>query len=230
MKKIILAMLLCGGIFLNSNAQVTQPLSLGVKAGGALSTSSVDDYTMRGGLAVGIVVDYNFTKNLFLRSGFDFMMKGGKYDQHFDILTNGVAENGRKTVSVHLNYIQLPVMIGYRSDIGNGVSIYGSGGLYGALAVYGKGRYNYYTNLNTKESQEYDSLEDLNFKKFDFGLVAAIGVEYQRYSVNIGYEYGLINLNSTKDSYNYLTNRAYPITNGASWHNMNATCTFGYKF
>jgi len=228
MKKLISLIIIFGAVFFfnTANAQILKyPLVLGIKAGGSLSTTSSDNYTMRGGLAAGLVVDYELTRELFIRSGLDFMMKGGKYDQNFEGMKLGVLERARKTTSIHLNYLQIPLTFGYKKKVGDEYYIYGAAGMYGAVAVYGKGRYTLNSNL-TSERVKYDDFDDLQFKKVDYGIVGAFGVEYQRYSINIGYEYGLLNINKVGKSSSQIS----PITNGDSWHNMNATCTLGYKF
>lgn len=229
MKKIFSVSLLVIGFLLNSvaEAQVPRPITLGAKAGVALSTTSVDEYDMTVGFDVGAVVDFNFSRNLFVRTGLDFVMKGAKLDLYTGKMVGTVAEYNNKYTRVHLNYLQLPLMVGYRTPVSPGVFVYASGGVYGSYGIWASGKYRYSTNLieEKNENIDYDSFDDLQLKKFDFGLVGAIGVEYDRYSVNIGYEYGLLNLNKT-------TNATQPsnFTNGDSWHNMNATCTLGYRF
>lgn len=229
MKTLIIASFASIALIIGSTvkAQMPKPITLGVKAGVALSTTSVDEYDITGGLATGVVVDFNFSRNLFIRSGLDFMMKGGKLELETAREVGTVIETTSKYSRVHLNYLQLPVMIGYRTPVSPGVNLYAAGGLYAAYGIYASGKYQYTSNIlnQTEVNDKYDNFKDLKLKKFDFGVVGSIGVEYGPYSVNVGYEYGFINANKT----DYLTQPAN-FTNGDSWHNMNATCTLGYRF
>lgn len=209
-----------------ADAQDRCPVSVGIKSGVALSTTSVDEYDMMVGFDGGAVVDYNFSRNLFVRTGLDFVMKGAKLDLYTGRMVGTVAEYSNKYSRVHTNYLQLPLMVGYRTPVSAGVFVYASAGFYGSYGVFGSGKYRYTTNVlpDRDENVDYDSFDDLRLKKFDWGIIGSIGVEYGRYSINVGYEYGFLNLNKT----NGLTVPAN-FTNGDSWHTMNATCTLGYR-
>ena len=227
MKKLVITLLALMSLVIESNGQTLKPISLGVKAGITLATSSIDQYEMGFGLASGIIVDYNISRNLFVRSGLDFMMKGGKLDVYNEQSSgaNNIVWNNRYS-RIHLNYLQIPVMIGYRTAVADQVNLFATGGLYAAYGVFGSGKYRYTTNMPGKENEDskYDSFSDLRLKKFDFGLVGSFGVEYGSSFISVGYEYGLINANKT----HFDNSTGY--TNGDSWHNMNATCTLGFMF
>lgn len=229
MKKLIISSLALMSLFIGSGIQAQKPISIGVKAGVTLATSSVDDYEMSVGLASGIVVDYNLSSNLFVRSGLDFMMKGGKIDIYNEQNATGSKDIlwNNKYNKTHLNYLQIPLMIGYRTAMTNQVNLFVTGGLYGAYGISGSGKYRFTTNVpgEKNESIDYDNFDDLKIKKFEFGLVGSFGVEYESYFISVGYEYGLTNSNKT-----HFGSNQTPYTNGDSWHNMNATCTLGYKF
>lgn len=229
MKKIVITLITLVGLAIQTNGQTLKPISVGVKAGVTLATSSIDQYEMAFGLASGIIVDYNFSKNLFVRSGLDFMMKGGKldtYNEQTGTANSSVLWNDRYS-RIHLNYLQIPLMIGYRTSVTDQVNLFATGGVYGAYGVFGSGKYRLTTNIpgGKNESTSYDSFSDLELKKFDFGLVGSFGVEYGPSFISIGYEYGLINANKTR-----FGSSSTGFTNGDSWHNMNATCTLGYMF
>lgn len=223
--KRIFTSLLVGCILLTStiaHAQGYSPLSFGVKAGLSLPTTNQDGYEMKTGFSGGVVVDYELSKNFFLRSGIDFVMKGAKLDKDIYMM-NWVSATQplyQKKDDIRLNYLQIPIAFGYKNEIGNGFTAYINAGSYFGFGVYGKGKtsYKYIAGDKTIDdtSLKHDSFDDLNLKKFDFGVMGSIGVEYRKYFINVGYEYGLTNLAKQ--------NR------GESWHNMVGTCTLGYKF
>ena len=228
MKTFISSLLVGCALFVStgSKAQVKSPLSFGVKAGISLSTTNEDDYEMKPGFVGGIVVDYELSRNLFLRSGIDFVMKGAKLDKERVSNTNsviGVSPRYQFEDRVRLNYLQMPVTFGYKYQVGNGFTAYLNAGPYVGFGVYGRGRSSVRLVSGDRPAGglvdgciESDSFDDLALKKFDFGITGSIGAEYKQYFVNVGYEYGLTNL--AKDDRN------------TSWHNMIATCALGYKF
>lgn len=222
--------------------QAQVPFTFGVKAGVSLSTSSIDDYDMLVGLSSGVVMDYNFSKNIFIRTGLDFTMKGAKYDSFTETMGNDGLVRYIYDQRAVLNYLQIPIMLGYRHRVAHDTHIYISGGTYFAHGVYGKGEYTLKTikvegNNQTGDivKEKFDDFDDMYLKNFDWGVVGAIGAEYGKYSINIGYEYGFTNLGKTVPVVsNYASlprsTTTFISKEKQSWHNMNATCTLGYRF
>jgi hypothetical protein len=215
------------------SVKAQKPFSYGIKAGVNLSNTSAKDYDMQVGFVGGIVVDYNFNRNVFLRSGLDFSMKGAKYDFYNEVPSpsgNGSTVYQSKN-KYRLNYLELPVLIGYRTDIADQTKAYINVGPYFAYGVYGKGKSETDSyplggsQVNPMHSDiKYDSFGQIGLKKFDFGISGSIGVEYSKYFINLNYEYGFINAYKGSD---YMTDNNIKIP---SWHNMSGSATIGYKF
>ncbi|MDL2255285.1 PorT family protein [Parabacteroides sp. OttesenSCG-928-G06] len=130
-------------------------------------------------------------------------------------------------------HLTLPLMAGYRLVFSDGVRMNFSLGPYFAYGVGGKTKMDHffayrkvYLSDNYNElhpGSEYDSIVlesflagnsfDI-FKRFDMGLRGNVGVEYQRFLFNVGYEYGLTN--QYKD-------------NTYSSRNMNLFATLGFR-
>lgn len=235
--KVIPLIMCCLLLAFSAKAQDTSlyPFRIGAQAGVNLSNTTKSDYDMKAGLNVGVTVDYVLSENFFLRSGLSFMMKGAKLNKDYEVSvsTDPVVSHVKK--SARLNYLQLPIMVGYRYPIAMDTYIYISAGPYFAVGVYGKGTSKITQSIITDESpnntifnDKYDSFNDLDMKPVDLGLVANIGAEYSNWSFNIGYEYGLLNINKSKLSAVPFTPEAF--TNSDSWHNITGTFTIGYKY
>jgi len=222
-------------LFNTSQAQV--PFTFGVKAGIALSNTNIEDYDMLVGASAGIIMDYNITKNIYIRSGLDFVMKGAKYNSFSEVKQGGWPVKYFYNQKARLNYIQMPLMLGYRYKVASGTHVFISGGAYFAYGIYGKGKYTLRSisiengkDTEHIESEKFKDFDDMYLKDFDLGVVGAIGAEYGNYSINVGYEYGLVNLGKNRSSTVPYSGLTFISNEKQSWHNMNATCTLGYRF
>ena len=167
-------------------------LKFGVNAGLNLSNFDVDGDgpDSKIGFQVGATVDYFLTDDIFLQSGLSFTTKGAKEGD----------------VSANPMYLQLPVRAGYLFPVSDELSVNVNFGPYVAYGIGGK-----FDNGDVK----VDYFDD-NTKKFDMGLGAGVGAEYNSIVVNLGYEYGLVNI--------------YDGEGDGKTKNLNAFLTVGYKF
>lgn len=188
------ALLVSGSAF----AQEAGTVKFGVQAGANLSNfagdlDDLDDLDAKVGFQVGVTADYFLSQNLFLQSGLAYTTKGAKKE----VL-------GVKT-TMNLNYLQLPVRIGYAIPVSEGFSVNLNAGPYVAYGIGGK------TKVGDLKS---DSFGDDGLKEFDFGIGGGVGAEFGAIAINLGYEYGLADLGSDNIKVN----------------NVNAYLTLGYKF
>lgn len=184
-------------IGINVNAQ-DSPLSLGVKVGANLSNAggSIPDPSAKFGFNAGFTVDYGFTPNWYLQTGLEFTMKGYK-------LTKGIHDE-----SMNPMYIQLPVHAAYKLPVADGVNVVLHAGPYVALGVGGKAEYK-------KTGEKADFFSNDYAQRFDAGLGGGLGVEFGAISVNLGCDFGLVDISK------------YP---GYSIKNQNAYLSLGYRF
>lgn len=178
------------------NAQ-EQPVTLGVKAGVNLSTfgGNVNDAKTVFKYQVGVTADIAVTENFYILTGLDFQTKGSKYKpkEGSDIKYNPM-------------YLQVPVHVGYKFELSPDFKLVVNAGPYAAYGIGGK----------VKGSGVSESLfGDNKLKRFDYGVGAGIGVEYNRICLNVGYDFGLANISDAK---------------GGKIRNRNAFITLGYKF
>ncbi|MDU1891096.1 MAG: porin family protein [Dysgonomonas sp.] len=160
------------------NAQ-EKPVTFGVKAGMNITnlTGDVDDNNAKIGFNVGVTVDYALTPDIFLLSGLEYATKGTKFDGD---------------VKLNLSYIQLPIHVGYKLTVSDGLKIGFHAGPYIAYGVDGK--------WNAKAdgvSVDLDTFGDdalLKMKRFDFGLGGGVGLEFGKFNAGINYDLGLVNI------------------------------------
>ena len=178
LKVIFVLCLLTAGV-ISSNAQV----SFGVKGG--LNTSTLSGYSdliksaegmegMEGieigdvktmsklGFHVGVMAQLNLpVTNLFLQPELLYSSLGVKTEYE------GESENSS------LNYIQLPVYVGYKINAGLGLDV-----------ILGAGPY-----LGYGLSGDEDAFDIFN--RFDFGLSAMAGIQYNKLQITAAYDLGL---------------------------------------
>lgn len=99
-------------------------------------------------------------------SGLEFTNKGYKYDY------DGFKE------TVHANYLQLPIHVGYKMNIAEGTKFVLHAGPYLAYGVGG--------------SKDY--FGDGGAKRFDAGLGLGVGLELNQFVVGVGDDFGLVNV------------------------------------
>lgn len=108
-------------------------------------------------------------------------------------------------------YLEIPMHIGYRYDLGSSgnVSLFGSFGPYIAVGMWGTDKV-----TMADESTKPDSFASDALKRFDFGLGLRGGVRlFDHYRIFVGYDWGLINIAQDDDS--TMNNRNFYV--GASY-------------
>lgn len=195
------------------NAQ-EKKVTAGVKAGMNLSTitGDADGADSKFGYHVGVTIDYEFSKNLFILTGIEFTTKGAK--ENVEIPTEYNWGYDAK-ISINPMYLQVPIHFGYKLDIASETKMVFRGGPYIAYGVGGK----------AKLTSKYTGNEKVNifrtdgYKNFDFGFGLGTGVEYKKYAFNVGYDFGVINIDNTKDK-----------DERGTFRNGNFHVGLGYKF
>lgn len=182
MKTLVLAALLICGVG-STYAQNREKVRLGVEAGMTVNTikNSYDDADRKVGFDAGLRVDVNFTDNIYLGTGLQYMMKGVK--------TSGEGWESK----VNTGYLQIPIHVGYRYDFNETIGIFGEFGPFLAIGVNGQKKYE-----SGRQSKDYDVFGDPDegyAKRFDMGLGLHVGCEIiQHWQVALGYDWGLIDM------------------------------------
>lgn len=183
MKTLVLAALLICGVG-STYAQNREKVRLGVEAGMTVNTikNYYDDADRKVGFDAGLRVDVNFTDNIYLGTGLQYMMKG-------------VKSSGKGWESkVNTGYLQIPIHVGYRYDFNETIGIFGEFGPFLAIGVNGQRKY----ESGSHSKKDYDVFGDPDegyAKRFDMGLGLHVGCEIiQHWQVALGYDWGLIDM------------------------------------
>ncbi|MEX6688413.1 porin family protein [Danxiaibacter flavus] len=167
----------------------------------------------------GGVVDIPIAPVLSLQPGLLLTGKGAKANYYVD--PNNHSDNYVKS-SFNPLYLELPVNLLLKFPIGNDARIFAGAGPYAAMGIGGKSK----TEVSTggvvtstshdikfnndnpltpeEEGARYDRL-----KKFDFGINALAGVEFNRFLVGVNYGWGLEKINSTQTNNTQNGNNKY---------------------
>ena len=200
MKKVlllgVLSILFIGSTFAQSS-------KIGITAGLNVSNTTLfNDNSFKAGFQAGVVADFGITNNFSIIPELLFSQRGykNKNIQIFDSQGNFTGE----TVTETFNYLQLPVNAAYKFDVGNDSKIIVFAGPYLGYALS--------ANVN---GAPIAIGSDGYLKRFDFGMNAGVGYQYEKIFVKLQYNQGLIDLRSPK---------------GVSMKNLNIAVTVGYFF
>lgn len=190
MKKILLIAVMAILGLSASAQQVEQGFRMGVRANVGVSNLLGDEgnkFTV--GYGIGWVAEYNFNPNLYLQSGINFQNIAHKED-----LLDG---------TLNAFYGQIPIHVGYRFELGETTSMFVQAGptiacgLFGTKISYGIGETNYFDVA----------------RRFDLGVGGRVGVEFNKFQISAGTNYGVINA-----------------FEGVGGHNISINLGIGYMF
>ncbi len=193
------ASMLCLSAVSHHSVAQEKPITFGVKAGASLSSFGGDLKDTKSALRyrVGLTSDIALTENLFIFTGLDFQTKGVKY-----------ASKAGTDTKFNPIYVQIPLSIGYKFHMTSQTKLLVNAGAYAAYGIGGK--------IKNDPDKEKEPIFGTNgFKRFDYGLLGAVGVEIGKIAISAGYEYGLPNINHSS---------------GPKITNRNPYLTVGFKF
>lgn len=180
------AMLLVGTT--TATAQNKGEFRLGLTAGMNVSNISNQDTDCRIGFNLGVRGEYNFTNNVYGNIGLLFTQKGSRTEASLELVNGTYVENPC--------YLEIPLHVGYRFDMGNGISIFGETGPYFAFGVCGKSKFSAdsSTGYSSDFSIDFFKEDGAEAKKFDAGWGLRAGVEVSAFQISLGYEHGFVSL------------------------------------
>jgi len=219
------------------------------------------DFTMV--LKFGLDAGYNFTDKLGVSAGLFYTQQGQKYKDRVYTIAPGNTITFQRKAS--LTYLQVPIQFHFISDYNKKITWFLSAGLYmGFLTGYTDERtydYSLGRNISAVASgdqfnvDDADILEESNitsdfidqpFKNFDWGGIAAAGLQFrlsQRISLPIGisYQYGFVNVKNNASRYttgkstNEYEYWQYPMNSGnpnisVDYHNSLLGIQIGLKY
>lgn len=195
---------------------VAAQVKLGIGAGANLSNYITDSHSnpsdsknMKVGFQAGLTVDYEFQNHLMLMSGLFFVRKGGnlKLGENYYGKDGINAYYRYPDVEVKMNYLQIPVKLGYNFHINDKISLIPNVGLYAAygfnagesdLQMVGDGKL---IHAGWKPLDGYGNTSDQairGFNHWDVGATAGIkAVIGKHYTISFDYNIGLNKAQST---------------------------------
>lgn len=194
-------------------AMCTLPLSaqvkLGIEAGVNLSKFAGSgtyrlvkgDTKMKAGYQLGITADYEFKNHLMLMSGLSFIQRSGNLNQ--DLNYAGGTGQAYLQAGTRINYLQLPLKLGYNFHINENFSVIPYVGVYVAYG-FGAGSNDICIKGKTdaKPSDYPGSWKPLQgkneyglgaFRRWDWGGIAGVkAVIAKHYTVSVDYSLGVM--------------------------------------
>ncbi len=185
-------------LFMLPSSVFAQKWNFGIEAGYVNNTLAVEEYesTARNGFKFGANTEYTLGNHISFESGVAYFRKGA------DLLID--YRNFIKIYSIQfseMDYLQIPLMVGYKVEIGKGFSIKPEVGGYFSLGVGGNSFYTEYDNNNkpfdTRVKTFISSVLPNKYPQYrgcnraDAGLSAALNINYRHFTLKAEYDLGL---------------------------------------
>jgi hypothetical protein len=158
MKKLILIALATVGV-MQANAQLSINPEVGYNAANmdyTIPTTKLDTRTLHG-LKIGATADVDIYKGLFFEPGIFYSAKGTQ-------TVNAV------TSILHVNYLEVPLDLGYRFDMGKPGAIFVTAGPYLGFGLNG-----HYKDFLSIDSDIKFGSNATEYKKLDVGMNVSLG-------------------------------------------------------
>lgn len=159
---------------------------------GGLSISTDSRLAFNAGFKMDLALP--IIDGIYMDTGLLLSAKGSKY--------TSMVEGDPVNNTVRPYYLEIPVQFGYRYELGDNMSVFGSFGPYFAVGLFGKAEYD-----NGMETFKSDVFGTDGMQRFDFGLGLRGGVEiFKHYQIFLGYDWGLLNASNVAGSKIYNRN------------------------
>lgn len=168
MKKFFL-MAVMAVIAFAASAQVEQGFRMGVRVNVGMSNVVYEGDDATVGYGLGWIAEYNFSPKFYLQSGLGLE----------DIAHKEAAIDG----TLNAYFLQLPIHVGYRFGLGETTSLFVQAG-----PTLGYGLFGSKIEWNGGGSSEYFDLAE----RFDLGVGGRVGVEFGKFAVSAGANYGVL--------------------------------------
>ena len=190
MKKMATALLLCLSFIISANAQLTTAIAGGAHVSSVPGNSSPQwdtlnyKYSSRTGFHIGLLAETHLfnSNNLYFQTGMFYTNKGRKFSSTFDSSSAGIT---KVTASQFVNYMEIPLNIVFKKDLGKNSRIIFGGGPYASFLFSGRESKSTYYDNGSVDASENTSIKvprsSGKYKNMDFGVNALAGVEFGRF-------------------------------------------------
>ena len=163
---------------------------------------------MKIGFQIGATADYEFKNRMMIMSGLYFTRKVGDLklgDNYYNSTDKPSTYMKYPKVETKINYLQIPIKIGYNFNISENFSLIPSIGVYAAYGFSAgkcdldiKGEDSKITSTQWKPLDGYNNNEIQAFRKFDWGATAGVkAIISNHYTVSADYYMGIKKANNT---------------------------------
>lgn len=161
---------------------------------------------IRLGFSMGGNVSVRLVQNLYIQSGFFLTKKGlQQHDTSIDVQDESLGRYVEKDLkqTIDVNYMQVPISLGFEIPLGKLFSINMYGGVYGGYAFRGyvipfHGSETHWLagskNVIWSNASEEDIFDTRRIKRFDYGAIGSVGLVWSIYSLSVAYEHGLYDI------------------------------------
>ncbi len=155
-----------------------------------------DNFHMKGGFQIGMVVDWTINEWFTIQPGARFTMQGFKDEYQ---------NNGNFLRKFSLYYFQVPIYAQYKYNLGH-VNLIGQAGPYLGYGLFGRQKY----SKNSQSKSLDDSYKKIDFgngsgddihNAFDYGVGVGVGAEFGALQLMVAYEFGLYKATFDKKAY-----------------------------
>ena len=191
-------------------------IQLGVKAG--INSATVHIPSIEPGVSTksridfqgGFIVDMPVTRSFSLQPAVLFSSKGSRVHALLIDGNTGSTISGIKN-SIKLNYAEIPVLALFKRRLGQTCQLYGGVGPYVGLGLGGTITSSLASIAEHNVVFGSGSPGSNTFRRWDYGVSAAAGVELGQFQIGVNYGYGLVDLGS---AINRAYNRVLGVTAG----------------
>lgn len=166
-------------------------------------------------------INYDVDSRIGFKAGFrmeldaPFIYEGFYFDMEALLSSRGakiqqIIENNYISNTLRPYYLEIPIHIGYRYDIGNDFGLFASFGPYFGIGLFGTNKY-----FDGTTSSKPNTFSKGGVKRFDFGLGLRGGVQFfDHYRIYLGYDWGLLDIardfeNGTANNRNFYFGMSY---------------------
>jgi len=145
---------------------------------------------------LGLVYDTPIYKNFYFNPNILFSQKGYKVAiMHTDMNTR-------------INYIQVPLNFTYKYETSN-IKLYALAGPFISYAVSGKESGNQLNGMGLYIKVDGPlnfGNHDYEYNRFDAGIGLGAGIEFKKFQIGVGYDFGLFDIQNVSDSKTFTRN------------------------
>ena len=145
--------------------------------------SDVNGLKIHPGFRAGLAVEIGIASGIYIAPGITFRQEGNKQE----LTSNQKTE----TVSNTLNYISVPVTLGIRIPLSEGLAVSAE---FGPTFSYGvSSSVRTLAGIKGGIKSAYDAFKEKQYNRFDMGINASAALEFSKVYVRLGTDLGMVN-------------------------------------